>query len=186
MSFGELCILVIVAVVVIGPKDLPRVLRKAGQFAGKLRRMANDVRTESGIDEMLRSEGLHKEIAEIRRLAQGDFNSPISRPDKPALDLAKPGLVVVRDREYPREGADSHSAIPDTANMYAQGLPKSRFARDPLYVTGDASAVLPPLEPANPAPEPDPGPEPGANEHTALAAPPAEVMPATPPSGGHG
>src|ERR1700735_2772386 len=106
MSFGELCILVIVAIVVIGPKDLPRVLRKAGQYAGKLRRLASDVRAESGIDEMLRSEGLHKDIAEIRRLAQGDFNSPILRPEKPALELTSTGLVVARDREYPREGAD--------------------------------------------------------------------------------
>jgi sec-independent protein translocase protein TatB len=181
MSFGELCILVIVAVVVIGPKDLPRVLRKAGQYAGKLRRLASDVRAESGIDEMLRSEGLHKDIAEIRRLAQGDFNSPILRPEKPALELASTGLIVARDREYPREGADSHSAIPDTANMYARGLPKSRFARDPLYVTGDSSAVLPPLEAEGPAPEAVTVPA----ERPAPPATPAEAMPATPPSEGH-
>jgi sec-independent protein translocase protein TatB len=153
MSFGELCILVIVAVVVIGPKDLPRVLRKAGQFAGKIRRMASDVRAESGIDEMLRSEGLHKDIAEIRRLAQGDFNSPVVRSEKPTTDFAS-GLVVARDREYPREGADSHGALPDTAHMYTDGLPRSPLAVDPLYVVGDASAALPipehAPEPANP------------------------------------
>jgi sec-independent protein translocase protein TatB len=143
MSFGELCVLVIVAVVIIGPKDLPRVLRKAGQYAGKIRRMANDVRAESGIDEMLRSEGLTKDLAEIRRLAQGDFHSPILRHETPAMELTSSGLVVARDREYPREGADSHGAIPDTAHIYTRALPKSRFATDPLYVTGDPDGVLP-------------------------------------------
>jgi len=155
MSFGELCVLVIAAVVIIGPKDLPRVLRRAGQYAGKLRRMASDVRKESGIDEMLQSEGLTKDIAEIRRLARGDFMSPAVR-ERPALELTAAGLLVARDREYPREGADSHSAIPDTAHMYARSLPKSPCATDPLYVLGDASAVLPALspspEPAGPAP----------------------------------
>ena len=77
MGFGELCLVIVVAIVVVGPKDLPRFLRKAGQLAGKLRRMANDVRAQSGIDEVLRTEGLTKDIAEIRRLAQGDFVDPI-------------------------------------------------------------------------------------------------------------
>ncbi len=185
MSFGELCILVIVAVVVIGPKDLPRVLRKAGQYAGKLRRLATDVRAESGIDEMLRSEGLHKDIAEIRRLAQGDFMNPISRPESLAA-VASTGLVVAREREYPREGADGHGAIPDTAHMYTQGLPKSRFATDPLYVAGDASAALPAPEAAVVAAletAPEPLPE-GIREVTPEAVL-AEAARAAPPNAGH-
>jgi sec-independent protein translocase protein TatB len=155
MSFGELCVLVVVAIVVIGPKDLPRFLRKAGQFAGRLRRMATDVRAQSGIDEVLRSEGLTKDIAEIRRLAQGDFMDPVARGrfnamlGTGAVEAARSPppspseFVVVREREYPSEGADSYGAIPDTAIMYAKGLPVSSHASDPLYVMGDADAVLP-------------------------------------------
>src|SRR5580704_7585353 len=73
LSFGELMVLLIVAVVVLGPKELPRYLRKAGQFAGQLRRMASDMRQKSGIDEVLRSEGIDMDIAEIRRLARGEI-----------------------------------------------------------------------------------------------------------------
>ena len=69
LSFGELVMLLLVAVVVLGPKELPRYLRKAGQLAGQLRRMAYDMRAKSGIDEVLRSEGIGTDIAEIRRLA---------------------------------------------------------------------------------------------------------------------
>ena len=34
LSFGELCVLLLVAVVVFGPKELPRYLRKGGQTTG--------------------------------------------------------------------------------------------------------------------------------------------------------
>jgi sec-independent protein translocase protein TatB len=166
MSFGELCVLVIVGIVVIGPKDLPRFLRKAGQLAGKLRRMATDVRAQSGIDEVLRSEGLTKDIAEIRRLAQGEFMEPLrvgtavaaatSTASTPAQlpDASTGDFVVMREREYPTEGSDSYAAIPDTAIVYAKGLPPSPLAKDPLYILGDADAVIPP------EPEPEPEPEP--------------------------
>ena len=69
LSFGELVVLLLVCVVVLGPKELPRYLRKAGQLAGQLRRLAYDMRAKSGIDEILRTEGIGADIAEIRRLA---------------------------------------------------------------------------------------------------------------------
>ncbi len=81
LSFGELVMLLLVSVVVLGPKEMPRYLRKAGQFAGKLRQIAYDMRTKSGIDEVLRSEGIDRDIAEIRRLAtfaRGELNGVVS------------------------------------------------------------------------------------------------------------
>src|SRR5579872_5507395 len=66
-------VLLIVAVVVLGPKELPRYLRKAGEMAGRLRRLAFEMREKSGIDEVLRTEGIDKDIAEIRRLARGEL-----------------------------------------------------------------------------------------------------------------
>jgi sec-independent protein translocase protein TatB len=161
MSFGELCVLVIVAIVVIGPKDLPRYLRRAGQLAGKVRRMATDVRAQSGIDDVLRSEGLTKDIAEIRRLASGDFIASTTAGISSAV-TSEPGhapeITIVREREYPREGADSYGAIPDTAIVYARGLPASTLANDPLYRVGDADAPLPPPEPETEPQDPEPLP----------------------------
>lgn len=49
---GELLIIAVVALVVIGPKDLPRVMRTLGNFIGKARGMARHFR--SGIDTMIR------------------------------------------------------------------------------------------------------------------------------------
>ncbi|MDP2130968.1 MAG: Sec-independent protein translocase protein TatB [Erythrobacter sp.] len=49
---AELLVIIIVAVVVIGPKDLPLAMRVAGRWIGKLRRVSAHFR--SGIDTMVR------------------------------------------------------------------------------------------------------------------------------------
>jgi sec-independent protein translocase protein TatB len=163
-SFSELIVVVVVALVVMGPKDLPRMLRKVGRWAGQIRRMASDLRAQSGIDDALRSEGLADDIAEIRKLARGELDAvqkAVKIEDRPAAtagetksyDYAGEDFYVVRDREYPRDGCDSYNALPDNAIVYAETLPKSAFARDPLYVLGDADKELPP------EPEPPPAEE---------------------------
>ncbi len=48
----ELLMIVVVAVVVIGPKDLPLALRTAGRWIGKMRRVSAHFR--SGLDAMVR------------------------------------------------------------------------------------------------------------------------------------
>jgi sec-independent protein translocase protein TatB len=165
-SFGELVVLVIVAVVVIGPKDMPKVLRKMGQWAGKLRRMASDIRQQSGIDDVLRGEGIAQDIAEIRKLARGEMDnvtraakigavSALADPYTTSVGNHQDEIIVQREREYPREGADSYGALLDTALVYANAnaLPASPLARDPLYRTGDPDGVIPQDEPAHAAVE---------------------------------
>ena len=58
IGWGELLVIGIVALVVIGPKELPGVVRTLGQTVAKLRRMAFEMRANSGIDDILRSAGL--------------------------------------------------------------------------------------------------------------------------------
>lgn len=49
---AELLVIVVVAILVIGPKDMPAAMRTAGRWIGKLRRISSHFR--SGIDEMVR------------------------------------------------------------------------------------------------------------------------------------
>lgn len=146
---------VLVAIVVIGPKDLPKMLRRVGQWAGKIRRAAADLRAQSGIDDALRSEGLSDDLVEIRKLARGELDAVqrAARIDDDAYrapvtsgGYAQRGddFFVVRDREYPRDGADAYGALPDNAIVYAEALPRSPLARDPIYLLGDADAEVPP------------------------------------------
>ena len=55
---GELLVILIVAVVVIGPKDLPLAMRTAGRWIGKMRRISAHFR--SGIDTMVREAELEE------------------------------------------------------------------------------------------------------------------------------
>jgi sec-independent protein translocase protein TatB len=152
LSFGELCVLLIVAVVVLGPKELPRYLRKAGQLAGQLRRMAFEMREKSGIDQMLRTEGIDRDIAEIQRLARGEIGA-VAASVRSTADVAKAAIAGTNayvapvpsaggahppassEREYPGEGPDAYGAMPDTATVY-EPLAPSPLAEDPLYLRG--------------------------------------------------
>jgi sec-independent protein translocase protein TatB len=109
LSFGEIVILGIVALVVVGPRRLPSMLRTAGQLIGKVRRMAMEIRAESGIDEILDAEGIRSEIDNFRKLATGEIS-----PDEPERRI-----LPDRDREYPIVGADSYGALSEDIIPYA-------------------------------------------------------------------
>ena len=58
-GFGELLVIGVVALIIIGPKDLPGVFRTLGRFTGKIRRMARefsrameDAADEAGVKDM--------------------------------------------------------------------------------------------------------------------------------------
>ena len=53
---SELFVIALVALIVVGPKDLPVMLRKLGQWVAKMRGMANEFR--ASFDEMARQSEL--------------------------------------------------------------------------------------------------------------------------------
>jgi sec-independent protein translocase protein TatB len=108
LSFGEFVVLIVVALVVVGPRNLPSLLRNAGQLIGKLRRMAVDLRADSGIDDILREEGLREEYEKFRRLASGAV--PIEDDPKPTTPAAEaPAAPVVDPYATPGEVAEPPS-----------------------------------------------------------------------------
>jgi len=64
VSASELRLTAIVAIVVIGPKDLPLALRTAGKWMGQIRRVSNHFR--SGIETMIREAELEEMEAKWR------------------------------------------------------------------------------------------------------------------------
>ena len=56
IGWFEILIVVAIAIVVLGPKDFPLMLKKAGSWIGTAKRYINDIQNEvSNIDEMLNS-----------------------------------------------------------------------------------------------------------------------------------
>jgi sec-independent protein translocase protein TatB len=149
MSMGEILILLVVGIVVVGPKNLPSMMRTAGQWITKVRRMSTDLRSQSGIDELIRQEGLETEIQQIRSLSRVNvidtFMSPViaqaqgAVARRPAAALATASEPVIKDteilekqaarteplreREYPLIGCDSFGALPEDGTPYAPPAP---------------------------------------------------------------
>jgi len=122
VSLGEIAIVALVVLLVVGPDKLPQMLRSLGAWMRKLRIMTTEVRTQTGIDDMLREEGLEGGLAELRSMIRGDLRGIIRGPHVPdpygavSPHVGSPhpdGGVVDRYREFPPEGADAAGAIPD-------------------------------------------------------------------------
>lgn len=75
----EFLLIAIVAIIVIGPKDLPRALRMAGQWIAKVRRVSGHFR--SGIETMIRE----AELADMEEKWRKQ-NEAIMQANPPAAD----------------------------------------------------------------------------------------------------
>lgn len=69
IGWVELLVIAVVAIVVVGPKDLPRLMRIVGQWIGKARGLAREF--QHSFDEMIREselDELRKEVEELRKI----------------------------------------------------------------------------------------------------------------------
>ncbi|MEA3051104.1 MAG: sec-independent protein translocase protein TatB [Sphingomonadales bacterium] len=100
IGYSELLLIAVVALIVIGPKDLPRVMRIVGQWVGRARGMARHFR--SGIDTMMREaelEEMEKKWREEneRILKDHPFANPLADP----LALGAPAEVPPENEAPP-------------------------------------------------------------------------------------
>jgi len=68
IAWTELLVIIVVALVVVGPKDLPRLMRTAGQWAGRARAMADQFRRS--FDDIARQSELDELRTEVNRLQE--------------------------------------------------------------------------------------------------------------------
>src|SRR3954451_3602243 len=86
IGWSELVVIAVVALIAIGPKELPAVLRTVGQYMGKIRRMASEFQGQ--FQEAMREAemaDLKKHVDEMADAAKGltDFD-PLARVKKEA------------------------------------------------------------------------------------------------------
>ena len=105
IGYSELLLIAVVALIVIGPKDLPNVMRTVGKWIGKARGMARHFR--SGIDTMMRE----AELEEMEKKWRED-NERIMRDHPLATPLDDWGLPGA---------AAAGEAAPPSADPGAEG-----------------------------------------------------------------
>ena len=88
IGWSEVLVIAIVAVVVVGPKELPRMLRTFGKTMGTVRRTANDFKRQ--FDEALREAEREADLEDTRKSLQSIAKMDPLADLKKDLDLGKP------------------------------------------------------------------------------------------------
>ena len=114
ISFMEMLIVAIAALVVIGPERLPKVARQAGQWTTKMRRYVDDVKSDFTRQiELSELRNLKKDVEEAARSIEGSVGGAVTDmkssldsvqqslegPDGP-VETAKPEPVTNWDEIY--------------------------------------------------------------------------------------
>ena len=87
IAWSELFVILIVALVVVGPKDLPKLMRKVGQWTGRARSMADQFRRS--FDDMARQAELDELRTQVNKMKSAVTN-PMSEADYAALGIDFP------------------------------------------------------------------------------------------------
>ena len=135
----EMLLIGAIALIVVGPKDLPMLMRKVGQFTAKMRGLAAEFR--SSFDEMARQSELDELRKEVEAMRTGTYTAPISAEIDQHLSDFNP-----YPSGYPSPtigDASEISPILDGEGDHPQG--------------GEGVAVAPPPPPASPVPLPTSG-----------------------------
>jgi sec-independent protein translocase protein TatB len=111
LSMGELMVIAVIALIVVGPKDLPKMLRTIAKFVTRLRGMAGEFQRhldaairESGIDEVKKevrnmtnftvTADVGKKMSEEFKRQGDEIKTMLESPEKPtekkAPELAEP------------------------------------------------------------------------------------------------
>lgn len=158
IAWSELLLIAVIALIFIGPKELPQVLHTLGRMTAKLRRTADDFRRQ--FEDSVREAGyedLHKNIQDLRSL-------------NPANQL-KDSITRAIHQDYTPKTADLPSNASDSPPAAGLKPHQDNEAKTP----GDASpaAALPQAEGAPPAaggPQPQRAQGEPANDRIAPAA----------------
>jgi sec-independent protein translocase protein TatB len=130
IAWSELLIIGGVALVVIGPKDLPKVLRTAGMMVNKARGLAREF--QNGLDEMVRE----SELEELRKKA--DISGEAKKILDPDGDLARMSESL---NNLPEPAPAQPVALPTAAEPFTP----------PPAVEEPVQAAQPQAEPQKPA-----------------------------------
>ncbi|MGP0091321.1 MAG: Sec-independent protein translocase protein TatB [Xanthobacteraceae bacterium] len=159
LDWGKLVIIGIVALIVIGPKELPAVLRTAGQWMAKVRRMAAEF--QSQFQEAMREAEMADLKKQVDQISQTASNLP-SHFDP--IETAR------KEIQGAIEGKPA--APPEAASPPAEPMPLNGSSAPTPAPAGQAAPVEPATGPA--AQQPAEGELPAAPEPEASGQQPAE------------
>tara|TARA_Y100001970_G_scaffold35420_1_gene43774 strand:- start:27533 stop:27946 length:414 start_codon:yes stop_codon:yes gene_type:complete len=125
IGWQEVLIILVIALVVIGPKDLPKVVRTVGQWTGKARSYARDFqRTIEGYADESEISAIQKELAEANKElkeARQDLQSESKKFDEDMaavnedMNTSSPGSA--EDNNDTQKNNNSHNSTADPSEI---------------------------------------------------------------------
>jgi sec-independent protein translocase protein TatB len=178
IGWGEFVVIAVVALIVIGPKELPAVLRAIGQWTTKIRRMASEF--QSQFQEALREAemaDLKKEVDSLNDTARGftsQFDDPLNFKEATKWE-PKPEAAKTEPTEPAADNPDSALKPADTPPQSELVTPDGYAvpvtdtpAIEKIPVSADQPAIEQALPPsaaeATPAPSTIPARQPSVAE----------------------
>ena len=141
IGWAELAIIGVIVLIVVGPKELPRVLRSAGQWAGKARKIAREF--QNSLDDMIRESELDTVKKDIEKATKFDIKKDIENAIDPKGDVKRALETPAADAgEAPAADADETGP---TAATSASPTPSAKVAPEPKLA--DATAAEGAAEP---------------------------------------
>jgi sec-independent protein translocase protein TatB len=127
----ELLVIAAVALIVVGPKDLPVLLRKLGQFVARMRGMASEFR--ASFDEMARQSELDELRREVQAMRSGQFTNPVQEAADAAKDVGVDQVFADIDASlssgatqmHPYAGGEIHNPALSTDNSILPPVDKA-------------------------------------------------------------
>lgn len=96
IGWSEMLVIAVVAIVVIGPKDLPRTLRIVGRWIGKARAMAREF--QNSLDDIVRETELDEIKKQITEVSDFDIRGEIEHSfEDPASASAESGTSAATE-----------------------------------------------------------------------------------------
>jgi len=165
LGWGKIVIIAVIALVVIGPKELPAVLRTVGQWMGKIRRMAAEFQGQ--FQEAMRE----AEMADLKKSI--DAITDATRGIGSGFD---PIASVSKDIEKAFEEKPASTSVAPTT-----GEPVGAPATEPPAAVEAAPPATEPSLAAEPPVAIEPPPAPAPDVETAPAETHGAAAPAAPP-----
>ena|SRR5579864_3015737 len=150
-SWGELVIIGAVALIVIGPKELPTVLRTLGQWMTKIRRMASEFQGQ--FQEAMREAemaDLKRELDTATRGFGSHFDDPFDETNRPKPESPKSDLPTPDSSTASTPDLTARATLPAEPAATSEVVTPDGYSVPAVEATASAAEAPPPAPPAVP------------------------------------
>jgi sec-independent protein translocase protein TatB len=150
-SWGELMVIGAVALIVIGPKELPTVLRTLGQWMTKIRRMASEFQGQ--FQEAMREAemaDLKRELDTATRGFGSHFDDPFDETNRPKPDSPKPDSPTADSSAASAPDPMARATLPVEPATTSDVVAPDGHGVSAVEATASSTEAPPPAPPAVP------------------------------------